>query len=131
MREYLDGLVHTARDTGRVETLLGRTRAMPDINNSNFMIRSRAERASQNMPLQGSASDIIKIAMINVKRELERRCLEARLIMQVHDELIIDCPKGEVEVVKQILKECMENAVKLKVPLEVEIDSSYSWADCH
>ena len=131
VREYLDSLVTRARDTGRVETLLGRTRAMPDINNSNFMIRSRAERASQNMPLQGSASDIIKIAMINVKNELEKRKLKAKLIMQVHDELVVDCPKSEVDEVKSILKDKMENAVELRVPLEVEIQSSFAWSDCH
>ena len=131
VREYLDGLVTMARDTGRVETLLGRTRSMPDINNSNFMVRSRAERASQNMPLQGSASDIIKIAMIDVKNELENRGLKAKLIMQVHDELLVDCPLSEVEMVKAILKDKMENAVSLKVPLEVEIDSSFAWAECH
>lgn len=131
VRSYLDNLVLTARDTGRVQTLLGRTRAIPEINNSNFMVRSRAERASQNMPLQGSAADIIKIAMINVKAELEKRKLKAKLIMQVHDELIIDCPKTEVEEVSQILKDKMENAVKLRVPLEVEIQSAYNWSSCH
>jgi len=131
VREYLDGLVVEARENGRVETILKRTRTMPDINNSNFMIRSRAERASQNMPLQGSASDIIKIAMIDVKNELERRGLNAKLIMQVHDELVVDCPINEVDDVKLILKDKMENAIKLRVPLEVDIQEGYSWDTCH
>ena len=131
VRDYLDGLVSTARDTGRVQTILGRTRAIPDINNSNFMIRSRAERASQNMPLQGSASDIIKIAMIDVKAELEKRNLNAKLIMQVHDELVVDCPIEEVEIVKEILKDKMEHAVSLRVPLEVEVKVGYSWDKAH
>ena len=131
VREFLDSLVEKAKDTGRVDTILGRTRSMPDIKNSNFMIRSRAERAAQNMPLQGSASDIIKIAMINVSRELTKRNLKAKLIMQVHDELIIDCPKDEVDEVKEILRRNMENAYKLNVPLVVEVKSAYRWDEAH
>lgn len=131
VREYLDGLIIKTRETGKAETILGRTRSIPDITNSNFMIRSRAERACQNMPLQGSASDIIKIAMINVKNELENRGLKAKLIMQVHDELIVDTPRNEVEIVKAILKDKMENAIKLRVPLEVEVGVGYSWSLAH
>ena len=131
IRAYLDSLVVIAKDTGRVSTILGRTRAMPEINSSNFMERSRAERASQNMPLQGSASDIIKIAMINVKNEFEKRGLKAKLIMQVHDELIVDCPAKEEAEVCAILKDKMENAMKLSVPLEVEIKAAYRWSDAH
>ena len=131
VRAYMDGLILTARDTGRVSTLLGRTRAIPEIHASNFMVRSRAERASQNMPLQGSGADIIKLAMIAVSDELKKRKLKAKLIMQVHDELIIDCPRDEEDQVRKILKDKMENAVKLRVPLEVEIKSAYCWADSH
>lgn len=131
VREYLDGLIIKTRETGKAQTILGRTRSIPDITNSNFMIRSRAERACQNMPLQGSASDIIKIAMINVKNELERLGLKAKLIMQVHDELIVDTPKNEVDIVKRILKEKMESALSLLVPLEVEVGVGYSWSSAH
>ena len=131
VRDYLDGLVTTCKDTGRVSSLLGRTRSFPEISASNFMVRSRAERAAQNMPLQGSAADIIKLAMIGVERELEKNGLKARLIMQVHDELIVDSPADEVDKVEQILKTQMENAVKLTVPLVVDINSAYRWSDAH
>ena len=131
VRDYLDGLVITCKDTGRVTSLLGRTRSFPEITASNFMIRSRAERAAQNMPLQGSAADIIKLAMIGVERELAKNNLKAKLIMQVHDELIVDSPIDEVEKVKTILKTQMENAVSLKVPLVVDVNSAYRWSDAH
>jgi DNA polymerase-1 len=104
---------------------------MFDINASNFMVRSRAERASQNMPLQGTAADIIKIAMVNTFNALQSSGLKAKLIMQVHDELIIDAPKNEEKQVIEILKEQMENACKLVVPLEVDVSSSYRWSDGH
>jgi len=131
VRSFMDGLVLEARDTGRVSTLLGRTRSIPEIKSTNFMIRSRAERASQNMPLQGSAADIIKIAMINVSKEFERLNLKAKLIMQVHDELIVDCPISEEKIVREVLKREMENAYKLRVPLVVEIQTAYRWSDAH
>lgn len=131
VREYMDVAVKKARETGRVETLLGRTRRMVDINASNYMVRSRAERASQNMPLQGSASDVIKLAMIKVRNSLKNKGYKAKLIMQVHDELLIDSPKDEVESVKMLLKECMNTAYELKVPLVCDITESYRWSDGH
>ena len=131
VREYLDGLIIKTRESGRAETILGRTRYMPDINNSNYMVRTRAERACQNMPLQGSASDIIKIAMINIHSEFKKLGLKAKLIMQVHDELVVDSPKEEVEIVKAILKRKMESAISLNVPLVVEVGEGYSWDTAH
>lgn len=131
VRDYMNKAVEQARETGRVSTLLGRTRAMMDINSSNYIIRSRAERAVQNMPLQGSAADIIKLAMIKVYRALKEGGFKAKLIMQVHDELIIDCPISEQEDVIKIVKESMETAYELRVPLECDITSSYRWSDGH
>ena len=123
--------VESAKKTGKAVTLFGRTRKIPDINASNFMVRSRAERASQNMPLQGTAADIIKIAMVKTYEALRNENLRAKLIMQVHDELIIDCPLDEEEKVKELLKREMINAVKLKVNLEVDIKSSFRWSEGH
>jgi len=131
VREYTDYSINKARETGRVETLLGRTRRMVDINASNYMVRSRAERAAQNMPLQGSASDVIKLAMLKVSNNLKEKGYKAKLIMQVHDELLIDTPKDEEESVKMLVQECMNTAYELKVPLVCDITSSYRWSDGH
>lgn len=131
VKQFMESAVNIARETGRVSTLLGRSRKMTDITSNNYVLRSMAERASQNMPLQGSASDIVKIAMINVYNQLKAHNLKAKLILQIHDELIVDCPIEEEGVVKQIVKEAMEDAYKLKVPLTVDIESSYRWSDGH
>ena len=128
---FMDGAIAKAKETGKATTLFGRTRKMFDINASNFMVRSRAERASQNMPLQGTAADIIKIAMVNTFEALEKEGFKAKLIMQVHDELIIDCPKSEQDAVCKLLKREMENACKLDVPLSVDCAASYRWSDGH
>ena len=127
----MKSLIESAKKTGKATTLFGRTRKMFDINASNFMVRSRAERASQNMPLQGTAADIIKIAMVNIFDALKKGGFKAKLIMQVHDELIIDCPKNEEESVKQLMTEEMTRACKLIVPLEIDITSSFRWSDGH
>ncbi len=131
VEDLMNNLIQTAKDTGKATTLFGRTRKMFDINASNFMVRSRAERASQNMPLQGTAADIIKIAMVNIFDALEKGGYKAKLIMQVHDELIIDCPKSEEVAVKEILVNEMKNACSLIVPLDVDVVASYRWSDGH
>ncbi len=131
IKEYNQTAINNARETGRVKTILGRTRKMLDINSSNFMVRQGAERASQNMPVQGSASDIIKLAMLKLEGELTRRNLDAKLIMQVHDELIIDCNKDVAEEVQKIVKECMQSAYNLCVPLDVDSTISYRWSEGH
>ncbi len=102
---------------------------MPDIHSSNFTIRSFAERTALNTPIQGSAADIIKIAMIRVDETLRKGGFEAKLILQVHDELIIDCPKQELDQVEMILKQEMENAAALKVPLIADISFADNWYD--
>ena len=127
VHNYMDKNIEKARKLGYVSTLLGRRRKIAEINSSNALTRQFGERAAMNMPLQGTASDIIKIAMVNVQKELLARNLKSKLILQIHDELIVDCASGEEEIVKQILKDKMENAVKLSIPLTVDIESGKNW----
>ncbi len=127
VKEYMDKNVDNARDTGRSVTMLGRIRKIPEISSSNYNIRSFGERAAMNMPLQGSAADIIKVSMINVYNGIKEAGLQAKLILQVHDELIIDAPVDEVEKVKEILKKGMEDAVSLKVPLVADVGVGENW----
>ncbi len=127
VKEYMQNNVEFARKNGYVSTILNRKRYIKEINSSNFNLRSFGERAAMNMPLQGSSADIIKIAMVNVYNRLNKENLKAKLILQVHDELIIDCPKNEVEVAKKILVDEMQNAVKLRVPLLVEANIGKTW----
>ena len=129
VKKYMDDNVDYAKKNGYVKTLYGRIRNMPDINSSNYNIRMFNERAAMNMPLQGTASDIIKLAMIKVSSELEKQNLKSKLILQVHDELIIDTAGDEVEIVESILKNCMENVVDLRVPLVVNVESGRSWKE--
>ena len=127
VKEYMDGNVEFAKNNGYVLTFCNRKRVMSDINSHIFAKRSFSERASMNMPLQGSSADIIKIAMVNVYKRLKEENLQAKLILQVHDELIIDAPINEVEIAKKILVEEMENAVSLSVPLTVEANVGKTW----
>ncbi len=129
VKDYMTKNVETARENGYISTILGRKRVIKEINSPNYNLRSFGERAAMNMPLQGSSADIIKIAMINVYNRLEKECPDAKLIMQVHDELIVDANKKDSEKVSKILKEEMENAVKLRVPLTVEVSIGKSWYD--
>jgi len=127
--EYMNSIIVSAKNDGYVETMFSRRRRISEINSSNFMLRSAGERMARNTPIQGTAADIIKIAMVSVDRELRKRNLKSSLILQVHDELIIEAAKEEENHVKQILKDCMENAAKLSVPLVAEAKSAYSWYD--
>ena len=131
VESYLNNVLANAKQNGYVRTILGRIRKMVDITSTNFMVRSRAERAAQNAPLQGSGADIVKIAMIKVYSRLQKENLQAKLILQVHDELIVDCPTAEEEKVEQILKQEMESAYALIVPLVVDVKSAYRWSDAH
>ncbi|MDE6598119.1 MAG: DNA polymerase I [Clostridia bacterium] len=121
VKEYMNANVEFAKKNGYVSTLTGRKRVIPEINSSNFNLRQFGERAAMNMPLQGSSADIIKIAMINVYNVLNEKGLKAKLILQVHDELVLDSPESESEQAAEILKQEMENAVELKVPLTVDV----------
>lgn len=127
VKDYMSSIIRQARDTGYVTTIFNRRRYIPELRSPNFNIKSFGERVAMNTPIQGSAADIIKIAMVKVYREMRRRNLKSKLILQVHDELIIDTYKDEVEEIKLLLKECMENAVELKVPLVTEVRTGGSW----
>lgn len=127
VKEYFENGVAKAKETGYTKTYLGRKRMIAELNSSNHVLRSFGERAAMNMPLQGSSADIIKIAMINVFNRLKQEGLGAKLVMQVHDELIIDCPKSEQERVAKLLKEEMENAVSLSIPLSVDVGIGENW----
>ena len=130
VRAFMDNNVLAARKNGYAVTYFGRKRVIREINASNYNLRSFGERAAMNMPLQGTAADIIKIAMINVFDRLKNEGLEAKLVLQVHDELIIDAPIAEKETVERIIKEEMEGAVSLPVTLVAEVSSGKSWFEC-
>lgn len=129
VKDYMNTNVEFAREHGYVSTLTGRRRFIPELKSANVNIRQFGERAAMNMPLQGSSADIIKIAMINVERRLQSEGLHAKLILQVHDELVLDCPLGEKDRAAELLQHEMENAVKLEVPLTVEVHSGNNWYD--
>ena len=131
VRDYMKAIVEQARAEGYVSTLYGRRRSLPELKSSNFNTRSFGERVALNMPIQGTAADIIKLAMVNVYRRLQSEGLRARLILQVHDELIVECPEDEAERVKEILKSEMENTAQLSVPLIVDAHIGHSWAEAH
>lgn len=130
IKKYMDDNVEKAKETGYSFTLFNRRRRVLELNSSNYNTRQFGERIAMNMPLQGSASDIIKLAMINVYKELKLRNLKSKMILQVHDELIIDCPREEITEVATILKENMENVVTLSVPLSVDVSFGKTWFDC-
>ncbi len=129
VRAYLDRQVDLAREQGYVETLFGRRRYIAEINDRNFNTRSFAERTAQNTPLQGSAADLIKIAMVRLARALRDEALQARLLLQVHDELVVEAPEGEAEQAARVVKREMEHAAELSVPLVVSIGIGDNWVD--
>ena len=127
IKEFLDRTVEDAKKDGYVTTMFGRRRPMPELKSSNFMQRSFGERVAMNAPIQGTAADIIKIAMIRVDQKLRARGLRSRLILQVHDELLIETAKEELEEVRELLKEEMMHAADLRVRLEVDVHSGSNW----
>ncbi len=129
VKEYMDQLVKSGRENGWVATMMGRRRSIPEINASNYMVRQAGERLAMNSPIQGTAADIIKIAMIQVDRALREECSKSHLLLQVHDELIIQAHKSELEQVKELLRRCMESAVEMKVKLLVDLHTGDSWFD--
>jgi DNA polymerase-1 len=129
IRKYMDEIPEVARKQGYVASLFGRRRYFPSINDRNYTVRSRAEREAINMPIQGTASDIVKIAMLRVYEALKKEKLETRMIMQVHDELLFETPKDEVKKASEIIKREMEAAATLDVPLVVEIGVGDNWKD--
>lgn len=125
VKQYIDDIIREAKEQGFVETLFHRRRYLPDINSRNYNLRSFAERTAMNTPIQGSAADIIKVAMIEMDKRLKEEKLEARMLLQVHDELIFETPVNEIEILEKLVAEVMENAVELSIPLKVES----SWGD--
>lgn len=129
VHDYMNGLIASAKESGMAVTMFGRRRALPEINSKNFTRRSFAERTAMNTPIQGSAADIIKLAMNAVQDELEKRHLKSQLLVQVHDELVLEVPAGEKDEVEQLLKDTMEHIVDLSVPLVVDIHSGVNWEE--
>jgi DNA polymerase-1 len=127
IRDYLKTVVITAREKGYTETILGRRRYLPELNHENRQRREIAERAALNAPIQGSAADIIKIAMLNVEKSINKENLKSRLLLQVHDELILEVWPGEKDLLEKIVKSQMSDAYKLNVPLDVNIGFGKSW----
>jgi DNA polymerase-1 len=128
---FIEDTLTSARETGYVETIFGRRRYLPDITSRNATVRSLAERNAINAPIQGTSADIIKLAMINVDRRIRQEGLASRMILQIHDELVFDAVREEVEVLQRIVKEEMENVTRLSVPLTVECNYGNNWLEAH
>ena len=131
LRNYMSEQVDFARENGYVQTVLGRRRYLKDINGSNAIVRGAAERNAVNAPIQGSAADIIKIAMINIHKKLSEGKYKSKMLLQVHDELVFDIHKSELDELKPLIKSEMENAYKLSVPLDVELGIGDNWLEAH
>ncbi|WP_299671204.1 DNA polymerase I [uncultured Polaribacter sp.] len=131
LKAYMSSQVDFAREHGYVATVLNRRRYLKDINSRNAMVRSGAERNAVNAPIQGSAADIIKLAMIHIHNRFEKENFKSKMLLQVHDELVFDAHKDELEIIKPIIKHEMENAFKMAVPLDVEMDTGMNWLEAH
>ena len=127
IKEYTNEIISKARENGYVKTLFGRKRVIDEINSANYMVKTSGERMALNTPIQGTSADILKIAMIEIYNEFKKRRLKAKMIIQVHDELLFDCPNNEYEEVVNIIRDKMENTYKMNVPLKVEIESGRNW----
>jgi len=131
VKQYLDRIIDTAREQGFVTTLLQRRRYLPEINNRNRAIREAAERTAINMPFQGSAADLIKLAMVQIHQQIQTQNLSCRMILQIHDELLFEVPAHEVEALVPPIKRLMEGVWTLRVPLTVDIGYGDNWAEAH
>ncbi len=127
VKKYMDDTIRTTKETGYVKTLFGRVRKIDEIKNSNFMVRQMGERMALNTPIQGTSADIMKLAMINVYNKFKELNIQSKMILQVHDEILVDTKKEELELVSKIVKEEMENVYKLSVPLKAEVDYGINW----
>ena len=126
----MDDITKKATEEGYVETLFHRRRYIPELKSNNYMVRQFGSRAAMNTPIQGTAADIMKIAMIKVYQEIKKRGLKSKIVLQVHDEMMIEAPEEEKEEIKDIMKKCMESAVSLKIPLIADISEAKNWYDC-
>jgi DNA polymerase-1 len=131
VRSFIEETKAQARKDGLVSTLLGRRRPLPDILSGNNRLRSFAERIAVNTPIQGTAADLIKLAMIRIDRELSERGLASMLLLQVHDELLLEVPRDELDAVAALVRDCMENVMELDVPLVVDVHVGVDWAEAH
>jgi len=131
VKKYMDASIQRAKETGYVETLLGRKRFLPDINSQNSIVRGFAERNAINAPIQGTAADIIKIAMVRIQKRLEGENLKANMTMQVHDELNFSVPKDEIDIVRKIVVDEMEQAIQLRIPLIADCGIGDNWLEAH
>ena len=129
VKQYLESTKEQARKLGYVQTILGRRRFIPEINSSNRQVREAAERMAINMPVQGTSADIIKVAMINLDHEMQKRQLKSKMLLQVHDELILEVPEDELEEIRQLVPEIMSAALKLSIPLKVDIKTGKNWGE--
>ena len=127
--KFMKDIVEQAKANGYVETLFNRRRYIPELGSNNYMVRQFGARAAMNTPIQGTAADIMKIAMVNLYKELNKTDLDAKIVLQIHDELMLECKENDSEQVKKMLKECMESAIKLSIPLEVETEVAKNWYD--
>ena len=130
IKNFMENITNIAKEQGYVETLFNRRRYIPELQSNNYMVRQFGSRAAMNTPIQGTAADIMKIAMINVYKELKARNLKSKIVLQVHDEMMIEADITEKEEVKEVLKNCMENAITLKVPLIADISEAENWYEC-
>ena len=130
IKEFMENIIEKAKEKGYVETLFHRRRYVPELSSKNYMVRQFGNRVAMNTPIQGTAADIMKIAMINVNKELKKRGLEAKIVLQVHDEMMIEAPESEKEEIKDIMKREMESAIQLNIPLVAEISEAKNWYDC-
>jgi DNA polymerase-1 len=131
VKEFMNNMIVTAGEKGYVETLYGRKRYLPDIKSRNQVVRGLAERNAINAPLQGTAADIIKVAMIKVAEELKRKNFKSEMILQVHDELVFDTFPEEVAALEAMVKEQMESVIKLSIPLTAECSHGKNWLEAH
>jgi DNA polymerase-1 len=131
VKQYITDTIDTARRSGYVSTLLGRRRYLPDIGDRNQAVRGNAERQAINMPIQGTAADMIKMAMIAIAREVARKKLESRMLLQVHDELVFEVPENEKSTMENLVVELMRDAMKLSVPIKVDVGVGKNWLEAH
>ena len=129
IKKFMEDIVEKAKEQGYVETLFNRRRYIPELKSNSYVVRQFGARIAMNTPIQGTAADIMKIAMIRVHQELEKRKLKSKLVLQVHDELIIEAEKSEKEEVKELLQNAMEEAITLEIPLKAEVSEADNWYD--
>jgi DNA polymerase-1 len=131
LKNYISNQINFARENGYVETILGRKRYLKDINSRNPIVRGAAERNAVNAPVQGSAADIIKLAMIKIQNKIAERDFKSKMLVQVHDELVFEVHKNELEKMKSLIKNEMENVYQLGIPLKVDMDVGLNWFEAH